>query len=77
MRPGTPTNYQKFNIDILSTTAKIDFTLFKPFPNRDEINRELCGTGIIEAVNRDLKGITQEFTKTVVPFISKHADLYL
>ena len=44
--------------------------------HRDEINRELCGTGIIEAVNRDVKGITQEFTKTVVPFITKHADMF-
>ncbi|ESO91644.1 hypothetical protein LOTGIDRAFT_217400, partial [Lottia gigantea] len=47
------------------------------FWDREEREKLLTGTGVIEAVDRDLKSINTEFNKIVLPFINKHPDSFM
>jgi len=42
---------------------------------RDELAK-LNGTGIVEAVERDLKSIEREFNSVVLPFVVKHPSVF-
>ncbi|KAM8750479.1 N-lysine methyltransferase setd6 [Acanthopagrus schlegelii] len=46
------------------------------FWSKEERDRLLKGTGIPEAVDRDLLNIQKEYTSVVLPFITKHPDLW-
>ncbi|XP_042352332.1 N-lysine methyltransferase setd6 [Plectropomus leopardus] len=46
------------------------------FWSKEERDRLLRGTGIPEAVDRDLANIQREYTDVVLPFITKHPDLW-
>lgn len=46
------------------------------FWSKVERDRLLRGTGIPEAVDRDLTNIQREYTDVVLPFINKHPDLW-
>ena len=37
---------------------------------------KLNGTGVVEAVERDLKSIEKEFNTVVLPFIIKHSSVF-
>lgn len=43
-----------------------------PFRPKEERERLLRGTGIPEAVDRDLANIRREYTDVVLPFIQRH-----
>ncbi|KAM3609785.1 uncharacterized protein V6R79_020304 [Siganus canaliculatus] len=45
------------------------------FWSKEERDRLLVGTGIPEAVDKDLANIKKEYTDVVLPFIQKHPDL--
>ena len=40
------------------------------------VEAELSGTGVPEAVCRDLAGIEMEFQNIVLPFVKKHSDIF-
>ncbi|XP_035520501.1 LOW QUALITY PROTEIN: N-lysine methyltransferase setd6 [Morone saxatilis] len=46
------------------------------FWSKEERDRLLMGTGIPEAVDTDLANIQREYTDVVLPFITKHPDLW-
>ncbi|XP_044050085.1 N-lysine methyltransferase setd6 isoform X2 [Siniperca chuatsi] len=46
------------------------------FWSKEERDRLLRGTGIPEAVDTDLANIQREYTDVVLPFITKHPDLW-
>lgn len=46
------------------------------FRSKEERDRLLKGTGIPEAVDIDLSNIRKEYTDVVLPFISRHPDLW-
>ncbi|XP_075998573.1 N-lysine methyltransferase setd6 [Genypterus blacodes] len=46
------------------------------FWSKEERDRELRGTGIPEAVNKDLANIQREYTDVVLPFITRHPDIW-
>ena len=46
------------------------------FAFREDRNSLLKGSGVIEAVEKDLKNIEEEFTTIVLPFIKAHADIF-
>ncbi|XP_022605720.1 N-lysine methyltransferase SETD6 [Seriola dumerili] len=46
------------------------------FWSKEERGRLLRGTGIPEAVDRDLANIRKEYTDVVLPFITQHPDLW-
>ncbi|XP_052244047.1 N-lysine methyltransferase setd6-like isoform X6 [Dreissena polymorpha] len=46
------------------------------FWNKEDRNSLLKGSGVIEAVEKDLKNIEEEFTTIVLPFIKAHADIF-
>ncbi|CAN9499476.1 unnamed protein product [Ophioblennius macclurei] len=46
------------------------------FWSKEERDRLLKGTGVPEAVDRDLENIRQEYTDVVLPFMRKHPDLW-
>ncbi|XP_037624595.1 N-lysine methyltransferase setd6 [Sebastes umbrosus] len=46
------------------------------FWSKEERDRLLKGTGIPEAVDTDLTNIQREYTDVVLPFITKHPDLW-
>uniref|UniRef100_A0A672YBZ7 SET domain containing 6, protein lysine methyltransferase n=1 Tax=Sphaeramia orbicularis TaxID=375764 RepID=A0A672YBZ7_9TELE len=52
---------------------KLDHPMFW---SKEERDRLLRGTGIPEAVDRDLTNIQREYTDVVLPFITKHPDLW-
>lgn len=43
---------------------------------RNERELLLQGTGIAEAVNKDLESINKEFNSVVLPFMRNHPDLF-
>jgi hypothetical protein len=43
--------------------------------NRDKRDQLLTGTGVVEAVERDLDKIHKEFKTVVSPYIKKHKDI--
>lgn len=47
--------------------------VFRPPEERDTL---LKGTGISEAVNKDLSNIQREYTDVALPFITKHPHLW-
>ncbi|KAK0142104.1 N-lysine methyltransferase setd6 [Merluccius polli] len=53
--------------------SSLDQPLFWSTEERDTLLR---GTGIPEAVERDLANIQREYSTVVLPFISKHTDLW-
>lgn len=42
--------------------------------SREEREKLLTGTGVVEAVNRDNKKILTEFQSVVSPYLKKHKD---
>ncbi|XP_067327036.1 N-lysine methyltransferase SETD6 [Anolis sagrei] len=46
------------------------------FWSREERKRLLQGTGVSEAVERDLSSIQEEFSSVVLPFMKAHPDLF-
>lgn len=44
--------------------------------SKEERGKLLKGTGIPEAVDTDLANICREYTDVVLPFITKHPDLW-
>ena len=43
---------------------------------RDEVDQELQGTGIPEAVKRDRENICTEYESIALPFMQKHTDVF-
>jgi len=43
---------------------------------RDNLDSELKGTGVCEAVKKDLESMKQEFESIVLPFIKRHSGLF-
>ncbi|KAF7665391.1 hypothetical protein LDENG_00145570 [Lucifuga dentata] len=52
-------------------------TLDQPmFWSKEERDRELMGTGVPEAVDTDLANIQREYTDVVLPFITRHPEIW-
>jgi len=53
----------------------LQFAVKCDFWFRDELAK-LNGTGVVEAVERDLKSIENEFNSVVLPFVMKHPSVF-
>jgi len=42
----------------------------------EEVCKELKGTGMDDALSRDLKNMEQEFNEIAFPFIKRHTDIF-
>jgi hypothetical protein len=51
-------------------------TVYYVFIFRAERKLFLPGTGVLEAVNKDIQNITKEFNDVVLPYIKSHTDLF-
>lgn len=49
---------------------------FSCIRSKEERDRELRGTGVPEAVDRDLANIQREYTNIVLPFITRHPEFW-
>lgn len=55
---------------------KIQQNIFLPCRSKKERERLLQGTGVPEAVDRDESNIHKEYTTVVLPFMTRHPDLW-
>ncbi|XP_064612433.1 N-lysine methyltransferase setd6-like [Liolophura sinensis] len=60
-------------LDLVPDFSEQDLPMFWP---RAEMEAELRGTGVVEAVLRDLKSISREFETIVLPFVKKHKTIF-
>ena len=40
------------------------------------MDQQLTGTGVVEAVTKDLTSLTEEFQTLVLPFVKKHDNIF-
>lgn len=52
---------------------ELDLPMFWP---KSQVDQHLAGTGVVEAVAKDLASITEEFHTLVLPFVKKHANIF-
>lgn len=55
---------------------KWHFLLAVLYRSEEERRRLLQGTGILEAVDKDLANIQMEYSSIVLPFLKAHPDLF-
>ncbi|XP_070572330.1 N-lysine methyltransferase setd6-like isoform X1 [Ptychodera flava] len=60
-------------LDLCPDFAVLDQPMFW---TREEVEKELGGTGIPDAVEEDLKNMKKEYTKIALPFMKKHPDFW-
>ena len=46
------------------------------FVCRSQLDEQLTGTGVVEAVKKDLASLTEEFETYVLPFVVKHSAVF-
>ena len=46
------------------------------FMFRSQLDGQLTGTGVVEAVKKDLTSLTEEFQTYVLPFVVKHSSVF-
>ena len=46
------------------------------FVCRSQLDEQLTGTGVVEAVKKDLTSLTEEFETYVLPFVVKHSAVF-
>lgn len=69
----SPQSHWKPYLSLWSNFKTLDHPMFW---SKEERDRLLKGTGIPEAVDTDLANIQREYTDVVLPFITKHPDLW-
>ncbi|VDH95937.1 N-lysine methyltransferase SETD6 [Mytilus galloprovincialis] len=60
-------------LDLVPDFKQLDLPMFWTETERKSL---LKSTGVIEAVDKDLKNISTEFNDIVLPFVKKHSDLF-
>uniref|UniRef100_A0A3Q4BU78 N-lysine methyltransferase SETD6 n=1 Tax=Mola mola TaxID=94237 RepID=A0A3Q4BU78_MOLML len=69
----SPQSHWRPYLSLWTDFKTLDLPMFWPTEERDALLR---GTGISEAVNRDLANIRREYMDVVLPFITKHPHLW-
>ncbi|KAK3084205.1 hypothetical protein FSP39_010000 [Pinctada imbricata] len=67
-----PESKWKPYFELVPNFKKLDLPMFWPKNDRDDLLR---GTGVSEAVNRDLDNISTEFHDVVLPYINRHKEI--
>ncbi|XP_046360265.1 N-lysine methyltransferase setd6-like [Haliotis cracherodii] len=70
---NNPQSRWRTYLDVCPDFKELTLPMFWTQSEREEL---LKGTGVIEAVDRDLVNITHDFKKLVQPFIQKHKDVF-
>ncbi|XP_052072608.1 N-lysine methyltransferase setd6-like [Mytilus californianus] len=60
-------------LDLVPDFKQLDLPMFWTETERKSL---LKSTGVIEAVDKDIKNISTEFNDIVLPFVKKHSDLF-
>ncbi|KAI0221293.1 N-lysine methyltransferase SETD6 [Lamellibrachia satsuma] len=68
-----PTSRWRPYTRLLPDFDELDLPMFWP---KSEVDQQLTGTGVVEAVTKDLTSLTEEFQTLVLPFIKKHANIF-
>ncbi|XP_045171333.2 N-lysine methyltransferase setd6-like [Mercenaria mercenaria] len=70
---NNPQSHWRPYLDLVPDFKELDLPMFWPSDERKDL---LQGTGVDEAVTKDLANIEKEFKEVVLPFVKKHKDKF-